>query len=190
MRFFRQLAVLGGAVLLLGRLGAAQGGTHREAPTCTELLQAQDAKAVAACKAQLDDAENGPATERMARMVAEDDYGVALMAIAHEPKQALEVLNREIELLPASTVKPDSLQWAVAFWHRATAYQQLRQWEYAAGDLSTAEDTFSKAIAAAGGDETLVEHFTQLRQRVRKQHADVLEHVGRHKEAQHILTTQ
>ena len=127
---------------------AAQGPSS----TCTELLQAQDAKAVAACKAQVDEAESGPATEHMARIVADDEYGVALLAIAHQPKQALDAFNRGIALLPASTVKPDSLQWAVAFWHRATAYQQLGQWEQAAGDLGTAEDTLTKGIAGAIGN--------------------------------------
>jgi tetratricopeptide (TPR) repeat protein len=153
-------------------------------------LRAQDAKAVAACKAQLDEAESGPPTERMARIVADDEYGVALLAIAHQPKQAVDVLDREIALLPASTVKPDSLQWAVAFWHRATAYQQLGQWEHATGDLGTAEDTFTKAIAAAAGNPPLAQHFTQLRQRVRAQHAEVLERLGKHSEAQRILVTQ
>ncbi len=75
--------------------------------------------------------------------------------------------DRGIALLPASTVKPDSLQWAVAFWHRATAYQQLEQWEQAAGDLATAEDTFTKGIAGAVGNAGLAQHLTQLRQRVR-----------------------
>ena len=126
---------------------AAQGPS----PNCTQLLQAQDAKAVAACKAQVDEAESGPASERMARIVADDEYGVALLAIAHQPRQALDSFNNGIALLPASTVKPDSLQWAVAFWHRATAYQQLGQWERAAGDLGTAEDTLTKGIAAAVG---------------------------------------
>ncbi len=173
------------AALLLG-LGtaAAQGQMAAAGPTCTELLQAQDAKAVAACKAQLDEAESAPATERMARIVADDEYGVALLAVAHQPKQALAVFDREIALLPASTVKPDSLQWAVAFWHRATAYQQLDQWEHAAGDLGTAEDTLTKAIAAAAGDEALARHFTELRQRVRAQHANVLNRLGKHREAQ------
>jgi len=127
---------------------AAQGPS----PNCTQLLQAQDAKAVAACKAQVDEAESGPASERMARIVADDEYGVALLAIAHQPKQALDSFNSGIALLPASTVKPDSLQWAVAFWHRATAYQQLSQWERAAGDLEMAEDTLTKGIAAAMGN--------------------------------------
>ena len=100
--------------------------------------------------------------------------------LRHQPKQSLEAFDQRIALLPASTVKPDSLQWAVVFWHRATAYQQLRHWEHAAGDLRTAEDTFTKAIAAAVGDAPLAQHFTELRQRVRAQHADVLEHLGKH----------
>jgi tetratricopeptide (TPR) repeat protein len=154
------------------------------------LLQAQDKGAVAACKAQFDEAERGPATERMARIVADDEYGVALLAVAHQPKQSLEAFDRGIALLPASTVKPDSLQYAVAFWHRATAYQQLSQWELAGRDLKTAEDTFNKAIAAASGNSDLTEHFKQLRQRVRKQYADVLERQGKHSEAQRLLATQ
>jgi tetratricopeptide (TPR) repeat protein len=170
---------------LLGAV-VAQG----QVSSCTQLLQAQDARAVAACKSQFDEAERGPTTERMARIVADDEYGLALLAVAHEPKQSLEAFNRGIALLPASTVKPDSLQYAVAFWHRATAYQQLRQWEQAGADLKTAEDTFSKAIAAAAGNSTLTEHFKQLRERVRKQRADVLEHQGKHSEAQRLLATQ
>jgi hypothetical protein len=154
------------------------------------LLQAGDAKAVAACKAQLDDAERAPATERMARIVAQDEYGVALLGVAHQPKQSLGPFDREIALLPGSTVKPDSLQWAVAFWHRATAYQQLAQWEQADRDLKTAEDTFSSAITAAGGNAAMAEHFRQLRQRVRKQRADVLERQGKHSQAQRLLATQ
>jgi len=176
------------SVTLLWGLGAAAAQAPGRA--CTELLQAQDAKAVAACKAQLDEAESGPATERMARIVADDEYGVALLAIAHQPKQALDAFDSGIELLPASAVKPDSLQWAVAFWHRATAYQQLGQWERAAGDLGTAEDTLTKAIAAATGNAPLGQHLTQLRQRVRAQHADVLERLGKHSEAQSMRATQ
>jgi hypothetical protein len=97
-------------VAFLCGLLAAQGQDGN--PTCTQLLQAQDARAVAACKAQRDEAENGPATERMARIVADDEYCLALLAVGHQPKQSLEPFDREIGLLPASTVKPDSLQWA------------------------------------------------------------------------------
>jgi tetratricopeptide (TPR) repeat protein len=176
------------SVTLLSGLGGAAG--QATSPTCTELLLAGDAKGVAACKAQLDEAESAPATERMARIVADDEYGIALLAIAHQPKEALDVFDIGIALLPASTVKPDSLQWAVAFWHRATAYQQLGQWEQAAGDLGTAEDTFTKAIAAAVGNAPKAQHLIQLRQGVRAQHADVLEHLGKHSEAQSLRATQ
>jgi hypothetical protein len=170
---FAGRAVLNVAALLT-LLGTAAAQVASSSPTCTELLQKQDARAVSACKAQLDEAESAPATERMARIVADDEYGIALLAVAHQPKQALPFLDREIALLPASTVKPDSLQWAVAFWHRATAYQQLEQWEHAAADLGTAEDTLTKGIAAAAGDEATAGHFSELRQRVRAQRATVL----------------
>ena len=184
---FTGRAAFGGIAFLLS-VGAAQG--QGGGVTCAQLLQAQDAKAVTVCKAELDEAENAPASERMARIVAHDEYGVALLGVAHKPKQSLEAFDAAIALLPASTVKPDSLQWAVVFWHRATAYQQMEDWQRAAGDLKTAEDTFTAAIAAAGGDPTLVDHFRQLRQRVRKQHADVLERQGKHGEAQRLLATQ
>jgi tetratricopeptide (TPR) repeat protein len=180
-------AFFSSATLLFGLSAAA---AQVPSSACTELLQAQDAKAVAACKAQLDEAESGPVTERMARIVADDEYGVALLAIAHQPKQALDPFDRGIALLPASTVKPDSLQWAVAFWHRATAYQQLGQWEQAAGDLGTAEDSFTKGIAGAVGNAALAQHLTQLRQRVRAQRADVLDRQGKHSEAQSLRATQ
>ena len=189
MPLFAGRAVINAAAIL-SLLGTAAAQVTTSSPTCTQLLQAQDAKAVAACKAQLDEAESAPASELMARIVAEDDYGVALLAVAHQPKQALAVFDREMALLPASTVKPDSLQWAVAFWHRATAYQQLEQWEHAAGDLGTAEDTLTRAIAAAAGDEAMARHFAELRQRVRVQHANVLNRMGRHREAQKLLATQ
>lgn len=188
MSLFRVRAACGLLPLLLG-LGVARG-QQATSPTCTELLQAQDVKAIAACKAQLDQAESGPSTERMARMVANDEYGIALLADAHQPKQALVAFDREIALLPASTVKPDSLQWAVAFWHRATAYQQLSQWARAEGDLATAEDTLTKAIAAVSGDVPRSQHFAQLRQRVRAQRSDMLERLGKHGEAERVRATQ
>ena len=190
---FRACAPLCLAVLVVG-MGAHGGAQSVSAPPpspgCTQLLQAQDAQAVPVCKTQLDEAEHAPSSERMARIVAGDEYGVALLAVGHKPGLALEAFNRAIALLPASTVKPDSLQWAVAFWHRATAYQQLMQLEHAAGDLSTAENTLTRAAAAAAGDQTLAQHFSQLRQRVRVQHAGILERMGRRSEAQKLLATQ
>ncbi len=191
MTAFPRAAVFGWALFLLALSPRASGQESAKAPLdCTELLQKGDARAVAACKAQLDDAEKAPPTEHMARIVADDEYGVALLAVGHKPRQAIEAFDRAIALLPVSTVKPGSLQWAVAFWHRATAYQQLLQWDRAAKDLAEAEGSFTKAIAAAADDASLAEHFTQLRQRVRTQHAQMLEHLGKRSEAQKVLATQ
>ncbi len=187
MSFSKAGTFLSSAAFLFGLPAAA---AQVAGSACTELLQAQDTKAVTACKAQVDEAESGPATERMARIVAYDEYGVALLAIAHQPRQALDAFDEGIALLPVSTVKPDSLQWAVAFWHRATAYQQLGQWEKAAGDLGTAEDTLTKAIAGAVGNAPRAQHLTQLRQQVRVQRADVLDRQGKHREAQSLRATQ
>src|ERR1700677_2862969 len=48
------------SVTLLFGLGAA--AAQGPSSSCTKWLQAQDAKAVAACKAQVDEAESAPAT--------------------------------------------------------------------------------------------------------------------------------
>jgi hypothetical protein len=187
-------AVFGHSILLFSLSVPLHGqlatGSIPASPGCADLLQAQDSKAVPVCKAQVDDAEKSPPNEHMARIIADDNYGVALLAVAHQPGEALKWFDRAIALLPVSTVKPDSLQWAVAFWHRATAYQQLLQWDRAASDLSTTEGTFTRAIAAATGDESLAQHFSQLRQRVLTQHADMLNRLGKRSEAQKILATQ
>ena len=175
------------AATTLGQAIRLPDGDPAVADNCTRFLETQDAKSVEACKAQLDRAEAAPLTEHMARIVANDEYGIALLASAHEPEQALQVFNSEIGMLPASTVKPDSLQWAAAFWHRATAYQQLGQDDRAAADLGTAEDTLKKAALAAAGDPARKEHFEELRKRVLAQHSALLEHQGKHAEAQQIL---
>jgi tetratricopeptide (TPR) repeat protein len=185
--FVKAGAFLFGVGLLLDP-GVASGQVAGS--DCTHLLQAADSKAVEACKAQLEEADKGPANEHMARIIANDEYGVALLAIGHQPKQALEAFDHGIALLPSSTVKPDSLQYAAAFWHRATAYQQLSQYERAAADLKTADDAFSKGIDGAVGNAGLAQHLTDLRQRMRTQRADVLDHLGKHSEAQSLRATQ
>ena len=175
---FSSLSCTAGLLVLLGWVFSLAGSA--QAADCTQLLQAQDKEAVAACKAQLDEAEKGPATERMARIVAADEYGVALLGVGKQPRLALAAFDRAVGLLPASTVKPDSLQWAVTFWHRATAYQQLSEWNQAVADLNTAENALNEAIAATAGNSNQTQHFAELRQRVRAQHAAVLKHQGSH----------
>lgn len=190
-------AICGGiAALLLVLMAGAQGQTPPNQDNggpavdsgCTSLLRAHDAKSVEACKAQLDQAESAPSNERMVRIVANDEYGVALLAFGHKPKEALDAFNHAIALLPDSTVKPDTLQWAVAYWHRATAFQQLGESDPAAKDLSMAERSLSGAMDATG-DTQQRSHLEELRKRVLAQHATLLEQQGKPVEAQHLLTT-
>ena len=131
------------------------------------------------CAALVDEAERAPAVERLPRIIANDNYGVALLGVAHKPQQSLQPFDRAAALLPQSTVKRNTLQWAVVFWHRATAYQQLQQWQRAADDLKTAEDALTGAIEANAGDAQRAQHFTELRQRVSKQRAEVLLHADK-----------
>lgn len=160
------------------------------AQECTRLLQGHDAKSVEACKTYRDQAEAGPSSEHMARIIANDEYGITLLAYAHAPQQGLAAFNREIAMLPESTVQPDSLQWASAYWHRATAYQQLGQADHAIQDLRVAEDALHKAAIASAGDPQMKAHFEELRKRVLEQHAGLLEQQGKHAEAQKVLNTQ
>ncbi|HEV2273995.1 MAG TPA: hypothetical protein VGR96_07505 [Acidobacteriaceae bacterium] len=196
---FRPIAearIAAGAALLLGGMCASAltisgpGDVSASAQECTRLLQAQDAGSVQACKLQLDQANAAPPTERMARIVANDEYGIALLAYGHAPRQGLEAFDREIGMLPASTVKPDSLQWAVAYWHRATAYQQLGQLDSAIQDLRTAEDTLRKAAETSANDTQRKQHFEELRKRVVAQHAGLLERQGKHAEAKRVLRAE
>lgn len=173
-----------------GQAVAAPDASPAAGEECTRLLQAHDVKSVEVCKTYLEDAEAGPAGEHMERIIANDEYGIALLAYAHEPQQGLDAFNREIAMLPESTVRPDSLQWAAAYWHRATAYQQLGQMDQAIQDLGVAEDTLHKAAIASAGDAQKKDHFEALRKQVLAQHAALLEHQGKHAEAQKVLDTQ
>ena len=184
------LVVVFPAARASGQSLPAPDASPEAAQECTQLLQAHDAKSVEVCKMYRDQAEAGPSGEHMARIIANDEYGIALLAYAHAPQQGLAAFNREIGMLPESTVRPDSLQWASAYWHRATAYQQLGQADQAIQDLRVAEDTLHKAASASAGDPQMKAHFEELRKRVLEQHAGLLEQQGKHAEAQKVLNTQ
>ena len=119
---FRGRAVFSRAHFSVGRCGAGSGSSRLARSCCRRRMQ----KPSRLARHNSMRPKTARPRERMARIVADDEYGVALLAVAHQPKQSLDAFDRAIALLPASTVKPDSLQWAVAFWHRATAYQQLQ----------------------------------------------------------------
>src|SRR6202044_2601785 len=91
---------------------------------CVNLLTAQDALSLDYCKQQRDLADQYPPRQRMVdKMLAHDEYGIALAAFDHK-KEALEELDQEVALGPKA-VKPGSVEWSTAYWHRAMIYTQL-----------------------------------------------------------------
>ena len=91
---------------------------------CVNLLTAQDPLSLDYCKQQRDLADQYPPHMRLVdKMMAHDEYGIALAAFDHK-EEALEEFNREVALVPKA-VKPGSPEWSTAYWHRAMIYTQM-----------------------------------------------------------------
>ena len=73
---------------------------------CVNLLTAQDPLSLDYCKQQRDLADQYPPHLRLVdKMMAHDEYGIALAAFDHK-QEALEEFDREVALAPKA-VKPD-----------------------------------------------------------------------------------
>ena len=88
---------------------------------CVNLLTSQDPQSLDYCKQQRDLADQYPPHQRTVdKMMAHDEYGIALAAFDHK-KEALEEFDQEVALVPKA-VKPGSSEWSTAYWHRAMIY--------------------------------------------------------------------
>src|SRR6202041_1178305 len=147
---------------------------------CVNLLTAQDPLSLDYCKQQRDLAEQYPPHQRlMDKMMAHDEYGIALAAFDHK-QEALEEFNQEVALVPKA-VKPGSPEWSTAYWHRAMIYTQMGQDEKADRDYRAAEENFRKPSNAADSAAG-----QKKRRAVLRQHAALLEKEGK-PEAAHQL---
>src|ERR1700733_4075642 len=118
---------------------------------CVNLLTAQGPLSLDYCKQQRDLADQYPAHLRLVdKMMAHDEYGIALAAFDHK-EEALEEFDREIILVPKA-VKPGSAEWSTAYWHRAMIYTELGQIDKADHDYRSAEENFRKASANPDGE--------------------------------------
>ena len=116
---------------------------------CVNLLTAQDPLSLDYCKQQRDLADQYPPRERMVdKMLAHDEYGIALAAFDHK-KEALEEFDQEVALVPKA-VKPGSPEWSTAYWHRAMIYTQMGEMDKADRDYRAAEANFRKASFNSG----------------------------------------
>jgi len=148
---------------------------------CVNLLTAEDPQSLDYCKQQRDLADQYPPHQRLVdKMMAHDEYGIALAAFDHK-EEALQEFDREIVLVPQA-VKPGSPEWSTAYWHRAMIYTQLGQIDKADHDFRSAEENFRKA--SAGSDSESAEKKRRI---ILRQHAALLEKEGKTEAAHQLL---
>jgi len=148
---------------------------------CVNLLTAQDPLSLDYCKQQRDLADQYPPHQRLVdKMMAHDEYGIALAAFDHK-EEALAEFDTEIGLVPKA-VKPGSPEWSTAYWHRAMIYTQMGQNEKAEHDYHVAEENLRKPLPTA--DAAAVQ---KKRRAILRQHAALLEKEGKTEAAQKLL---
>jgi hypothetical protein len=148
---------------------------------CVNLLTAQDPLSLDYCKQQRDLADQYPPHQRMVdKMMAHDEYGIALAAFDHK-QEALAEFDTEVGLVPKA-VKPGSLEWSTAYWHRAMIYSQMGQNDKADRDYHVAEENLRKPYPNA--DAAAVE---KKRRAILRQHAALLEKEGKTEAAHKLL---
>jgi tetratricopeptide (TPR) repeat protein len=148
---------------------------------CVNLLTAQDPLSLDFCKQQRDLADQYPPHQRLVdKMLAYDEYGIALAAFDHK-QEALEEFDREVTLVPKA-VKPGSPEWSTAYWHRAMIYTQMGQNDKADRDYRAAEENFRKASKA-----TDTAAAQKRRRAILRQHAALLQKEGKTEAAAQLL---
>ena len=148
---------------------------------CVNLLTAQDPLSLDYCKQQRDLADQYPPHQRLVdKMMAHDEYGIALAAFDHK-QEALEEFNQEITLVPKA-VKAGSPEWSTAYWHRAMIYTQMGQTDKADHDYRAAEENFRKASRTS--DTAAVQ---KKRRAILRQHAALLQKEGKTEAAAQLL---
>src|ERR1700760_1593479 len=148
---------------------------------CVNLLTAQDPLSLDFCKQQRDLADQYPPHQRLVdKMLAYDEYGIALAAFDHK-QEALEEFNREVVLVPKA-VKPGSPEWSTAYWHRAMIYSQMGQNDKADRDYRAAEENFRKASKTT---DTAADQ--KKRRTILRQHAALLQKEGKTQAAAQLL---
>jgi hypothetical protein len=91
------------------------------------------------------------------------------MKYAHDAKKALEQFSKAIELTPERLDSTDA-EWAYAYWHRATAEQELGNSAEVEKDFSVAENSLREAEKAIG-NEQIASYYHELGNRIAAQRA-------------------
>jgi hypothetical protein len=152
---------------------------------CLSGILNNDSLSVDLCRQQLSEVEHNGGGTPMNRLAAHDEYGLALLLFAHQPKEALEQFKLAVQFAPQGLKQTDA-EWAYVYWHRARAEQLTGYIAQALEDFETAENSMHDA-AGMIGDERMSGYYQRLLQTLLQEHAAVLDNDNRHPEVQRVL---
>lgn len=136
---------------------------------CFDGLVHDEPASVGACQQQLEAVSRDSYSTATDRFTVHDQYGLVLMKYSHDAKNALEQFSKAIELAP-ERLDSTNAEWAYAFWHRATAEQELGDSAQADKDFSVAENCLREAEKAIN-NEKIAAYYHELLNRVVTQRA-------------------
>jgi hypothetical protein len=169
-----------------------EGENSRNMTQCQVLWESHDLAgdipaSVEACRKLVEFLDRNPAFRGpVDRIAAHDNYGLALLDFAHQPKKALEQFEAEIGLLPKMFSANDQ-EYIAGICHRGRAYMALGENARAEQDLSAAENS-----SVLGGKEhpSAAQNYKELRKMVVASHVQLLDQEGKHIEAQKLRASQ
>jgi tetratricopeptide (TPR) repeat protein len=136
---------------------------------CFDGLVHDEPTSVGACQQQLETVSRDSHSTPLDRFTAHDQYGLVLMKYAHDAKKAFEQFSKAVELAPERINSTDA-EWAYAYWHRATAEQELGNSAEAEKDFSVAENSLREAEKAIC-NEKIAAYYHELVNRLVTQQA-------------------
>lgn len=136
---------------------------------CFDGLVHDEPASVGACQQQLETVSRDSQSTSLDRFTAHDQYGLVLMKYAHDAKKAFEQFSKAIALAPERLDSTDA-EWAYAYWHRATAEQELGNSAEAEKDFSVAENSLREAEKSIG-NEKIAAYYHELANRIVRQRA-------------------
>jgi tetratricopeptide (TPR) repeat protein len=133
-------------------------------PKCFDGMVHEKPASVGACQQQLEVVSRDPHSTPLDRFTAHDQYGLVLLKYAHDAAKAVEQFSKAIELAPERLTSTDA-EWAYAYWHRATAEQQLGNSAEAEKDFTVVKQSLRDAEKSSG-NEKIAAYYHELVNRV------------------------
>jgi Gram-negative bacterial TonB protein C-terminal len=127
---------------------------------CPNAYAHHDAHAADLCKQQLHDVEQARASTDVERLIAHDEYGLALLD-THQPKLALAEFSEALRLA-TQVLNPTDPEVAYIYLHRASAETELSDPGASEQDMTSAKASLDASIKNSSG--TAQNYYQQLEQ--------------------------